>query len=102
MEPLMRLREYCETAACPRSGEFATEAPHFDFSSSALRQHRSAPTNRFRFMGTAKPLPAPERGFLHGLTSVESREGDKALIVPGAGPSRLLNDKATGFSREGD
>jgi NAD(P)-dependent dehydrogenase (short-subunit alcohol dehydrogenase family) len=22
MEPLMRLREYCETAACPRSGEF--------------------------------------------------------------------------------
>jgi hypothetical protein len=42
MEPLMRLREYCETAACPRSGEFATEAPHFDFSSSALRQHRSA------------------------------------------------------------
>ncbi len=48
MEPFIRLHEYCETAL-------------------------------MEAMSTARLLPVPEAGnslFIHGLTSLESREGD--------------------------
>ena len=72
MEPLIRLHEYCETALMEAlSTARLLPVPEAGHSLPKLRTLTSAAL-RFANVGA----PAPERGFLHGLSPVESREGN--------------------------